>query len=90
MNHRFAAAFLTVCTLSLPMVSASAQTPYSPASPLNTSNPFGGISAPQAAPARPAQMPVQAAAPGNGLTAVPGGFMAASAPAERAGQSERA
>lgn len=75
MKPRSAAAFFIVCTLSWPLLPTGAQTPYSPASPPNTSNPFAGTSGPVAAPRQ--QMPVQTAMPVTGLAAVPGGYMAA-------------
>ena len=55
MKHRQAFAFLALCGVVLPLLAARAQSLYSPASPVNTSNPYAGASLPRTAPARPPQ-----------------------------------
>ncbi len=76
MKPRFLLAIFPVISLVLPAFEAGAQTPYSPAAPPNTSNPFAGVAA---APARtaPVRQPMQMQ-PGmpTSLSAVPGGFVA--------------
>ena len=70
MKHRLASVLLILCGLVLPLLAADAQGLYSPASPVNTSNPYGGVSLPRPAPAR--QTPVQNDQSLNGLAGGPG------------------
>lgn len=78
MNHRFFLALSAAFCLAWPAYRSGAQTPYSPASPPNTSNPFAGVAAPvrSAPPRQPMQG--QPGVPTTSLAAVPGGFVTAS------------
>ena len=65
MKHRLISFLSILCGIVLPLGTAHAQGLYSPASPVNTSNPYGGMSLPQSAPVR--QSSVQANAGLGGL-----------------------
>ena len=52
MKNRLAPVLSILCGFVLPLLAAHAQGLYSPASPVNTSNPYGGLSLPRPAPAR--------------------------------------
>ena len=56
----------------LPLVAASAQGLYSPASPVNTSSPYAGVSLPRPAPARPPQGDAALAGLAGGTGYAPG------------------
>ena len=68
MKSRFVAALFACCLVAAPLVAARAQGLYSPASPVNTSNPYAGVSLPRPAPAR------QSAVPGDASLAGPSGI----------------
>ena len=69
MKHLPLSVLFILCGIVLPLGAAQAQGLYSPASPVNTSNPYGGVSLPQSAPVR--QAPAQANAGFNGSAGGP-------------------
>ena len=74
MKHRLAPVLSILCGLVLPLFAARAQGLYSPASPVNTSNPYGGVSLPRPVAAR---QPTQT---DPGLGGLAGGSAYAAAP----------
>lgn len=77
MTTRVTVAFFTSLGLVLPLFTAAAQTPYSPASPVNTSSPFAGVALPRPAPAAPRQNPATAGG-GTTISTPPGSYAPAS------------